>query len=135
MHLLTALVAVVVSAAPAAGSGADAGRFPAGRAVIAGRSAAPPRRAAGKDVDAGDRGGKGRAEAVLLRANRNIAGTLCAARTQVVLRGLLCEASLPVFAMQKGSILPEARPQCARPPVVIIHFPRPPPAAPSAAAL
>lgn len=82
----------------------------------------------GKDVDAGKAGKQGKADAVLLRSNQPLARTLGGARTPVVLRGLLCEASLFPFAIRRQSFLPEARPQSVRSPIAIIHFPRPPPA-------
>ncbi len=116
--LLLALFLAVIPAVPAYAGTTN---------ILAARAANAPADAGDRDVDADDENNRGRPEAVLLRANQTPLRALGGARHPVMLRALLCEASFIPFALSRRSVLREPRLRIGRSPVVVIHFPRPPP--------
>lgn len=86
-----------------------------------------PETAARKDVDSGTAARREKAEAALSRSGNSFARVLGGGRTQLLPRGLLCEACFFPFTILHHTIIGEFRVQSGRSPVSIIHFPRPPP--------
>ncbi len=121
--LLALLCVVVISSMPAE----------AGQAAFTYSNSAQTRDAKNspaknsEDVDANTAAGREKPDAVLLRANQTFARALGGARTPVLLRALLCEASFLPPAARRDSLHRETTSRNIHSPVVIIHFPRPPP--------